>query len=216
MLRYKSDFIIEYNESSSPNLRRSDIDWTQSRIIFIAPEFTKYQRNAIGFKDFAIELWEVHKYSNGMLVFNEVKPPTIVKESIGAIAKTSPAAKKVIEEIKVYTEDDHLSRVHENVKEIYTELKSSILMLGNDIEIRSKKYYVTFRRKYGFVGIVFLSSKLKAYLNIELTQLNDPLKKARDVKDIGHYSHGNTEIVISNRVEIPYAVSIIKQAYERN
>jgi hypothetical protein len=54
ILRYKSDFIVKYNERSSlsRNLKRGDIDWSQSWIIFIAPEFTKYQQNAIGFKDF--------------------------------------------------------------------------------------------------------------------------------------------------------------------
>jgi len=42
------------------------------------------------------------------------------------------------------------------------------------------------------------------------------LKKARDVKKIGHYSDGDTELVISERSEIPYALYLIKQAYERN
>ena len=53
-------------------------------------------------------------------------------------------------------------------------------------------------------------------MNIDISQLQDPLKKARDVKDIGHYSHGDTEVVISERGEIPYALSLIKQVYERN
>jgi predicted transport protein len=65
-----------------------------------------------------------------------------------------------------------------------------------------------------FVSFLFLKSKLKAYLNIEIDQINDPLKKVRDVKDIGHYSSGKTEIIISDRNEIPYVSSLIKQAYE--
>jgi predicted transport protein len=66
------------------------------------------------------------------------------------------------------------------------------------------------------VSIVFLRSKLKAYLNIEMNQINDPLKKARDVKDIGHYSSGKTEITIKDRSEIPYVLPIVKQAYEKS
>ena len=70
MLNNKADFILEYNEafSSSEPLKREDVDWSQSRIIFIAPEFTRYQQYAIGFKELGIQLWEVHKYSNGLLV----------------------------------------------------------------------------------------------------------------------------------------------------
>jgi predicted transport protein len=85
---------------------------------------------------------------------------------------------------------------------MYSELKSNILTLGKDIEVRPKKHYVAFRRKQAFVSIVFLRSKLKAYLNVEVNQINDPLKKARDVKGIGHYSTGNIEITIKDRNEI--------------
>lgn len=52
MLNNKADFILEYNEKRSGGLKRSDVDWTQSRVLFVAPEFTKYQQYAIGFKDF--------------------------------------------------------------------------------------------------------------------------------------------------------------------
>jgi predicted transport protein len=54
------------------------------------------------------------------------------------------------------------------------------------------------------------------HLNVQVNQINDPLKKARDVKNIGHYSSGNTELTIQDRNEIPYVLSIIKQAYEKN
>jgi predicted transport protein len=36
--------------------------------------------------------------------------------------------------------------------------------------------------------------------------------KARDVKDIGHYSSGKTQITIKEKSEIPYALSLIKPA----
>jgi uncharacterized protein DUF5655 len=145
LLKNKADFILEYNESPSSNhsLKREEVDWSQSRIIFIAPEFTKYQQHAIGFKDLGIQLWEVHKYNNDLLVFNEVKSPS-TKEPITTIAKNNDVAKKVTEEIRVYTEEDHLESVEDKVKKIYSELKSTILNLGKDIELRPKKQYVAF------------------------------------------------------------------------
>jgi hypothetical protein len=144
LLKNKADFILGYNESPSSNhsLKREEVDWSQSRIIFIAPEFTKYQQHAIGFKDLGIQLWEVHKYNNDLLVFNEVKSPS-TKEPITTIAKNNDVAKKVTEEIRVYTED-HLESVEDKVKKIYSELKSTILNLGKDIELRPKKQYVAF------------------------------------------------------------------------
>jgi len=46
MLDYKADFIVEYNESQSKQLKRQDVDWSQSRIIFVSPSFTDFQ-NAV-------------------------------------------------------------------------------------------------------------------------------------------------------------------------
>jgi hypothetical protein len=122
MLNNKSDFILEYIQrfKSSSSLKREDVDWSQSRVIFISPEFTKYQQHSIGFKDLGIQLWEVHKYSNGLLVLNEVKSP-LAKEPLTTIAKNSAVARKVTEEIKVYTEEDHLKSVDDNVKEMYSQ-----------------------------------------------------------------------------------------------
>lgn len=75
MLNNKADFILEYNEAFSDQpQKRKDIDWSQSRIIFIAPQFTKYQQYALGYRDLAIQLWEVHKYSGGFVAYNEIEP----------------------------------------------------------------------------------------------------------------------------------------------
>jgi predicted transport protein len=56
-------------------------------------------------------------------------------------------------------------------------------------------------------------SKLKAYLNIGINHVNDPLKKA---KDYAKFSGKIIEITIKDRDEIPYALTLIEQAYERN
>jgi len=34
MLNNKADFILEYNEKTKENLKRDDIDWSQSRVLF--------------------------------------------------------------------------------------------------------------------------------------------------------------------------------------
>jgi hypothetical protein len=74
-----------------------------------------------------LHLPRVHKISTTCygkdlgLVFNEVKSPS-TKEPVTTIAKNDAVARKVTEEIKVYTEEDHLKSVDNNVKEMYSEL----------------------------------------------------------------------------------------------
>ena len=47
LLNNKADFTLLYNEKTSKSLKKNDIDWSQSRIKFIAPFYTTYQRKAI-------------------------------------------------------------------------------------------------------------------------------------------------------------------------
>jgi hypothetical protein len=52
-----------------------------------------------------MQLWEVHKDSNGLLIFNEAKSPS-TKKPLTVIAKRNPAAKWLTEKIKVYSKDE--------------------------------------------------------------------------------------------------------------
>ena len=62
MLEYKADFIIEYNESQKGTLKRSDVDWSQSKVVFVSPSFTDFQKQSSNFKDLPIELWEIKQF----------------------------------------------------------------------------------------------------------------------------------------------------------
>ena len=43
MLNNKADFILEYNEQTGSNLKKNDVDWSQSRVIFVSQSFTTYK-----------------------------------------------------------------------------------------------------------------------------------------------------------------------------
>src|SRR5690606_41056509 len=61
MLENKADFIIEYNESLKRQLTRDEVDWSQTRVVFVSTSFTENQKLATNFKHRAIELWEVKR-----------------------------------------------------------------------------------------------------------------------------------------------------------
>ncbi|WP_338039052.1 hypothetical protein [Maribacter litopenaei] len=73
MLENKADFIVEYNETQKRTLKRSDVDWSQTRVIFVSTGFTDNQKTATNFKDIAIELREVKRYENDLVSINQVK-----------------------------------------------------------------------------------------------------------------------------------------------
>ena len=73
MLNNKADFILEYNECNDKPLKKTDVDWSQSRVIFISQAFTPYQKEAINFKDLPIALWEIKRFSNQTVSFEEIR-----------------------------------------------------------------------------------------------------------------------------------------------
>jgi hypothetical protein len=64
LLNNKANFILLLSQKKNKLFKIDDIDWSQSRIIFIADSFTKYQQESINFKDLPIELWEMKQFSN--------------------------------------------------------------------------------------------------------------------------------------------------------
>jgi len=72
MLDRGSDFITEYNEQLHKSLKKKDVDWSQSKIIFIAPSFNKNQIQASNL-DLHIELWEFHLYDKDIVQFLPIR-----------------------------------------------------------------------------------------------------------------------------------------------
>lgn len=213
LLNNKADFILEYNERMSQSLKRDDVDWSQSRVIFVSPQFTKYQKQAINFRDLPIELWEISKFTNGTLLFNQLKSPE-TSESITKISPRSEVVQKVSKEIKVYTEEDHLNGLPAEVIGLYEQLKEKVLGLGENIEVRPRKKYIGFVAETNFVDIHLQKAQLKLWINVPKGTLKDPKNIARDVAEIGHWGNGDYEAVVKSDDDINYMINLIKQSYD--
>lgn len=210
MLENKADFILEYNEKLNQNLKRDEVDWSQTRVLFVSTSFTENQRLATNFKDIAIELWEVKRYENDLISITPIKKSTAA-ESIKPLTQQDDKLKTVIDEIKVYSEESHLSRVPATIQELYEDFKSAILNLSDNIEIQPRKDYIAFKKNRNIVDIAILKSSLKIWINLKKDTLDDPKNIMRDVSTIGHWGNGDYELSVSNTDNLEYLMSLIKQ-----
>jgi predicted transport protein len=212
MLNNKADFILEYNENTKHTLKRNDVDWSQSRVMFISPSFTTYQKGAINFKDLPIELWEIKKYTNQTVSYNQIQKDG-AKESIKTISRKNNNINAVSKEIKVYTEDDTLSKASDEIKELYEKFKISILNF-DDIKVKPNKYYISFiKNSTNVADFEILSKSIKITINLEQGTLNDPKEITRDMTNTGKLGNGDYQIKITNDNDIEYILSLIKQSY---
>ena len=212
MLENKADFIVEYNESLRQNMKREDVDWSQTRVAFVSTNFTENQVQATNFKDIAIELWEVKQFDNDTIIINPIKKSNAA-ESIKPLTQNKEALKKVTEEIKVHTEEEHIQKTTELIAELYQKFRQGVIQLADDIEIKPKKMEIGFRKDSKvFTDICILKNSLKIWINLKKGKLDDPKKLAEDVSEKGHWGNGDYQIQVETDKDLEYIMSLIKQA----
>ena len=209
----KADFVLKYNEVKNKNLKISDIDWEQSRVVFISQQFTNYQTKANNFKNNPIELIQIKKYEDNIIELDFIEKNSTTELPFNE--QFNNKISNVSKQVKVYTEEEHINKTSVELKEIYYNLKDVILSWGN-IKIDPKKAYIAFKGSTNIVDIVFYRSSLKILINLKYGELNDQNKLARNVKDIGKWGNGDYEITVRDDEDSEYILSLIKQSWKRN
>ncbi|HHF4221667.1 TPA: DUF5655 domain-containing protein [Haemophilus influenzae] len=211
MLEYKADFIVEYNEKQKAPLKRNDVDWSQSKVIFVSPTFNDFQIQATNFKDLPIELWEVNRFDNDIITLNIINKSKSAP-NIKAVSIEKNEEFSTLKEIKVYQESDHLSDKSDFIQELYEDFKQGILNLDPDIEINTRKLYIAFKKARNIADIRIQQKNLKIWINLPYGELDDPKNLAKNVSNTGHWGNGDYEITIESTQYLEYIMSLIKQA----
>ena len=208
MLDYKADFIVEYNESQSKQLKRHDVDWSQSRIIFVSPSFTDYQKQSTNFKDLGIELWEIKRYQGGIVSVNPLQKAKSAP-SIKQVQKVdSEDIQKIAKEIQQYDEAYHLADKSDDIKELYEQFRDSILNLAPDIEMNIRKNYIAFKCKNSNLLYVHF---FKDFIRFDISEqrkklIDDPRNFFKDVVDGNYFA-----VKVKDSENLEYILSLIKQ-----
>ena len=213
LLNNKSDFLLVLSQHFNKVLKMEDVDWSQSKIIFVSPSFNSFQKDSVNFKDLPFELWEIKRYSNDTVVLNQHKSNS--KESIDTLntSNSNSVISQVTREVKVYSEDKHIGHGSTEINEIYYKIKERILELGLDVEMVPRKEYIGFKRGSNFVDIEFQKKQLKIFINMKYGSIPDPMNISRDVSKVGHYGNGEYEIKVNRETDLDYLMLMIKQSY---
>ncbi len=215
MLNNKADFILEFNEKMNKNLQRDGVDWSQSKVLFLAHSFTDYQKNSINFKDLPIELWEVKKYENDTILYNPIKATKAV-ESINKISNNKEI-EKVSREVKKYTSEEHFKEDWES-KEIFEKLRERIFDIDNQIEEVPTKVYIGY--KLGNIVLFDLNirkNKIEVHLyRIKPKDIKDPQDEVSYMENsMKHWNKHVSKFYINSAEDIEYATFLIMQVYNK-
>ncbi len=221
MLNNKSDFVLEYNESTNSELKRDQVDWTQSRVIFISTSFNSFQTDSVNFKDIPFELYQVKRFKGGVISINQISSKS--KVSIKSVKAINIDNNKVLDQVSVYDEDSQLKGSSQRIRELYFQLKER-MSSWQDVKFKTTKNYVSVGR----------GNKTKIYINIQKERLKLHLLRRIDFKGnvksakvmftiddpkkihtLYKSSHKEQyQILLKDEKDIDYVVSLLKQKYD--
>ena len=185
------------------------IDWTAPRLICIAGGFTRYDEHAVQQMNRNIELIRYRRFGDNLLMLELVN--AIVAKQEGATNGKTPSPAGTSKTIS-----ETLLTLEGTLQDLYQALRAHMLALGDDVQEKTLKYYVAFKRLRNFACVEVHTSKavVTVYLKVspESVQLEEGF--SRDVRRVGHYGTGDLELTIRNFEDLERAKPLLQASYE--
>jgi hypothetical protein len=227
LLNNKSDFILIYSEYLEKVVKSKDIDWSQSRIIFISQSFNNYQKDSVNFKDLPFELWEISRYSDDQVALN--KHISTSTESVKTIsAANSKNYRAVTEEIKSYDEQSHIKDFDKKLQENWINFRE-LMMQIDGMEMNIIKRYIAFTMGFrksicycntqanGFRIDIVRGSIKNGKKSKNFLTLDDPKQMAKE--NSWTWKNGDTghkyEVKFDKNTDIDYLVFLLNQQVKK-
>ena len=210
---HKGDFQVAVNKSIKEEI---EVDWSDIRVICIAPEFKKYDLHAVQVMGANIELWQYKVYENGIISIEEIyrRTETRIHTSTANNGKNPimvAAGKKAAETRRnsTYIVEEHINKVNSDLTDLLNEIRDFIVNLDSGIEETPKKYYIAYKTTQNFVCIETQKKKLVLFLKLNPDEIGNLPKQARDVRNIGHFGTGDLELTIMKSTDFEETKELI-------
>ena len=151
----QADFLECYQQitKSDKNLKVEDIAWTKSKVVVIAPTYTKQQLYAVRRTEDPIELYQITKYPDGVVVLEKAgnedqKASEFFTEESYFMDQSEKAGNEDQKASEVtdnqYSEKDYMKyKASEETQTLYEKLKQEVSrIIGSDIVVRPTESYI--------------------------------------------------------------------------
>lgn len=196
------------------------IAWGGTRLMCIAGDFGRYDEHAVQQIDRNIELIRYRRFDGDLLLLEAVNGTSSSKSGSGSGSgngsPTSPAEAETAPKAVYKTIDDTLAALKGELEELYAELRDYLLELGDDVEEKTLKYYVAFKRLKNFACVEVYPSKgrLSLYLKIDPGSVKLEDGFTRDVSQIGHLGTGDLEVSLFSTQDLEKVKPLIQESYD--
>jgi predicted transport protein len=198
------------------------VDWSDIRVICLAPNYKKYDLHAVSVMGANIELWRYRLFANSSLYLEEIYRKAIRTAPDTADAPTKDpvmvaAGKKaaVTRATASYTVDERFEGKPKHVRELAQKVREFITGLDTAIEEVPKKSYIACKISQNIACLWIGNKEIAIYLKLDPKEITPPLPIVRDVSEIGHVGTGDTEVSIESEADLEAAKPLIEKAYRQ-
>jgi predicted transport protein len=189
---------------------KESVDWSNPRVLCIANDFTRYDEHAVKQMGRSIELLRYRLYGQDLLLFEMVH---IANPQTG-VTGGSTVAKSAGQIESDYL--DRLQRTTPAVRDRFESLRAFLLALGDDVQMKTQKFYIAFKRIKNFACVEIGSDKLLVFVKVNPDEVQPQPGFLRDVRTIGHFGTGDLEITVRTTDDLERAKPLITKSYEAN
>lgn len=210
LLDHKGEFTLLVQKQVDPKLTEDDVDWNGARLLCIAGEFTKFDEHAVKQIDRNIELIRYRSYGKELLLLELVNASTGNAEQ----APSSPKSGRSNEN----TVTDKLAKANTEIKDRFESLKAFAMALGDDVQVKTLKHYIAFKRIKNFAAVEIhpQDKTIIVFVKADFDHIRLEEGFTRDVRKIGHFGTGDLEITIRSDDDLERAKPLIVKSYEDN
>lgn len=188
----------------------AQIEWSAPRLICVAADFTKYDTHAVKQMSRNISLIRYKRFGDDLLLLEQL---TEVSAAPALVVDPETGQAKVT---KYKTVSEMISDAGTELTNLYSDVETYLMGLGDDVTKKVLKNYFAFRRIKNFACVEVKTSLdvVRLYLKIYpgSIQLEDGF--TRDVRHVGHFGTGDLEVTLRSHADLERAKPLIDQSYE--
>lgn len=218
---HKGDFEIAVQKALG---KGTNVDWSDVRVICIAPNYKKFDLHAVQVMGANIELWKYRVFKNNALYLEDVfhasvssTPTPTPTENTGKDPVRVAAGKKAAQTraTATYTFDEHVKGKPKPIQELMHLIREYILGLDSSMKEFLRKKIIAYGMSQNIVRMRPMKRHIKLFLKLKPSEVTDPPGTFRDVSNIYHRLGMDVEFTVSTEAEFSEMKHFIEAAYQK-
>ncbi|MFH1877508.1 MAG: DUF5655 domain-containing protein [Candidatus Omnitrophota bacterium] len=214
---HRGDFEIAVQKQIGHKI---EVDWSDIRVICMAPNYKKYDLHAVQVMGANIELWKYRRFSNSTIYLEEVFKKSCSLSEMGNANKNPvmvAAGKKAFQTRMLggHSFEKTLEGKPAKIKELALSIQDYIMGLDASMEQSPKKYYIAYKISQNIVCMEIQKKNIRLFLKLSPSDIHTAPDNYKDVSNIGHFGTGDVEFTITSEKDLEIVKPYIEMAYRK-